>query len=322
MNKVKYSIIVPVYDNQDGLTKIVESFLSMGYLGNLVELIIVDDGSKVPVTVESKPGVKLIRQPNSGVSGARNNGIRNAKGDYVAFLDSDDSYHSCVIDIWESLTQEEFVDAFIFPYVTKDEIKNKTTFHRHKCDEASYSGIEALKLYYDKQVFTHICGILCKRTFLFENELFFNQKLALSEDVFFTAEVLRKAEYVRIDNSQYYDYIIQQGSATNVVATEKVLNHFEAFDVISQSAVPHDVVRYRNYFVATMYINYLIKLIRNKCSSELVISETVSKKHFLQKSFSSSFSVRYLATLAFKAVSFLPSSFLRLMLNKLCKIKK
>lgn len=322
MNKVKYSIIVPVYNNQDGLTKIVESFSLMGYLGNLVELIIVDDGSKKPMIVDRKPGVKLIRQPNSGVSGARNNGIRNARGDYVAFLDSDDFYHNEVVEIWESLTKEEFVDAFIFPYVIKDEIENKATFHRHKCDEASYPGIEALKLYYNKKVFTHICSILCKRMYLLENELFFNHKLALSEDVLFTAEVLRKAEYVRIDNSQYYNYIIQQGSATNVVATEKVLNHFEAFDIISHSAVPHDVVQFRNFFVATMYLNYLIKLIRNKCSSELVISETVSKKHFLQKSFSSSLSVRYLATLTFKLVSFLPSSLLRFMLNKLCKIKK
>lgn len=322
MNSIKYSIIIPVFNNQTGISQIVNTFVSMGCLGTVVELLIIDDGSVKPITVEAIEGVNLIRQMNTGVSGARNNGIKAAKGEYIAFLDSDDFYDSDVIGMWESATREsQNAELLIFDSRIIDRINNKTLYQTHKCAPGIYSGSNALKHYFNKEIFSHICSILCKREFLLGKGIFFNQKLALSEDVLFMVECINNAEWVHIDQRRYYNYLIHKGSVTNVVATEKVLNHFEAFDVIKNIPVSDNTTKYKNYFVATMYLNYLFKLMSNKCNSSRVIDETLARKTYLQVNLKSSFSIRYFATLVFKILSFFPSAILKPMLTKACKVR-
>ncbi|MAB92912.1 MAG: hypothetical protein CL593_06120 [Alteromonas sp.] len=322
MNSIKYSIIIPVFNNQIGINQIVDTFVSMNCLDVLVELIIVDDGSITPIVVEELKGVNLIRQDNTGVSGARNNGINASKGEYVAFLDSDDFYDSDVIGMWESATKSSLnAEMLIFDSRIVDRINNKTLYQTHKCAPGLYRSADALKYYFNKEIFSHICSILCKREFLLNKGVFFNQKLALSEDVLFMVECIKNADWVHIDQRRYYNYLIHKGSVTNVVATEKVLNHFEAFDVIKKIPVSNSTTIYKNYFVATMYLNYLFKLISNKCNSERVINETLVRRKYLQVNLKSSVSIRYFATLAFKILSYLPAAILKPMLVKACKVR-
>jgi len=322
MNSIKYSIIIPVFNNQSGVNQIVDTFQSIGCLGVTVELIIVDDGSLKPVTVKAIDGVHLIRQMNSGVSGARNNGILSAKGEYIAFLDSDDFYDSDVITIWESATKEsQNAELLIFESRIVDRIKSKTLYRAHKTATGVYQASDALKYYFNKEIFAHICSILCRRDFLLNKGILFNRKLALSEDVLFVVECIHNANRVCVDHRRYFSYLIHKGSVTNVVATEKVLNHFEAFDVIKDIPVSDSTINYKNFFVATMYLNYLIKLISNKCDSHRVIEETIARKTYLRVKFKQSFSIRYFTTLFFKVLSFLPTSLLKAMLAKACKVQ-
>ena len=84
------SAIIPVYNGRPFLLGAVESVLRQTYPE--VECIVVDDGSTdgSAELVESLDDVRLIRQPRSGVSAARNRGAADATGDYLAFLDADD----------------------------------------------------------------------------------------------------------------------------------------------------------------------------------------------------------------------------------------
>ena len=88
------SIIVPMYNSEKYLDECISSILSQDYKN--IELILVDDGStdgtlKKAKEYENKDGrVKVIHQKNSGVSTARNNGIKKSKGTYITFVDSDD----------------------------------------------------------------------------------------------------------------------------------------------------------------------------------------------------------------------------------------
>jgi glycosyltransferase involved in cell wall biosynthesis len=99
MIKADVSVIIPVYNNPDVINSI-ESIRSQENY-EVREIIVVDDGSKdntFEVLQEYKNKhnlniLKLIKQKNGGPSAARNNGIKNAEGGYIAFLDSDDVWH-------------------------------------------------------------------------------------------------------------------------------------------------------------------------------------------------------------------------------------
>lgn len=93
-----YSFIIPVYNCKDFLPDCVASICAVGAAS--WEIILVDDGSTdgsgevCDRLAEQYPEVRVIHQENSGVSAARNRGIREARGESVLFLDADDSIES------------------------------------------------------------------------------------------------------------------------------------------------------------------------------------------------------------------------------------
>lgn len=84
------SIVIPCYKQAVYLAQVIESALSQSY--EQVEVIVVDDGSPddAAEVVSRYPAVKYVRQRNSGVSAARNTGLRESHGELVVFLDADD----------------------------------------------------------------------------------------------------------------------------------------------------------------------------------------------------------------------------------------
>lgn len=88
------SIITPCYNGSKYVPETIESVLGQIYKN--WEMIIVDDGSKdnsaeiIKSYVDKDSRIKLIQQPNGGSANARNHGIREAQGQYIALLDADD----------------------------------------------------------------------------------------------------------------------------------------------------------------------------------------------------------------------------------------
>ena len=91
------SFIIPAYNAEMTLQRCVSSLLSQGLDESSFEIIIVNDGSTdgsdelCKELSENSPGIRVISQKNAGLSEARNNGIRSARGEYLCFVDSDDS---------------------------------------------------------------------------------------------------------------------------------------------------------------------------------------------------------------------------------------
>lgn len=88
------SVIIPTFNRKNIVNAAIDSVLSQSYPN--IELIVVDDGS-TDKTVESllvyKKKINLYRQDNKGASSARNLGVEKSKGEFIAFLDSDDTWH-------------------------------------------------------------------------------------------------------------------------------------------------------------------------------------------------------------------------------------
>src|SRR5262245_16845767 len=88
------SVIIPSYNSARYLTDAVSSVLGQTFLD--FEVLIIDDGSTDDTAaVISRYGERVgyIRQLNAGVAAARNRGIKESRGRYVAFLDADDTWH-------------------------------------------------------------------------------------------------------------------------------------------------------------------------------------------------------------------------------------
>ena len=89
------SVIITSFNRPIFLQRAINSVLNQDFKGE-TDLIIIDDGSECDVTfIEQQYGAKLrlIRQKNLGVSAARNNGVKLAQADWIAFLDDDDLWH-------------------------------------------------------------------------------------------------------------------------------------------------------------------------------------------------------------------------------------
>lgn len=113
----KISVVIPMYNAKDTIVRALNSVISQTYQG-VLEIIVVNDGSKdnSPQIVEDfisknpQINLKLINQLNGGVSKARNTGLRNATGEYIALLDSDDAWYEDKLEIQLPYLHNNFAD--------------------------------------------------------------------------------------------------------------------------------------------------------------------------------------------------------------------
>jgi glycosyltransferase involved in cell wall biosynthesis len=141
---IRVSAIVPVYNGAATVGRAIESALDQKFEG--LEVIVVDDGSTDSTAERLKrwgDKIRVVRQANSGPSSARNNGVRVAAGEYLAFLDADDEWMpgklSKMISALDSapgaaLAYSDFVS------VNKAGREQKDSLVRAKCDHAPSMG--------------------------------------------------------------------------------------------------------------------------------------------------------------------------------------
>ena len=119
----RFSIVIPAYNAATTLARAIESVRAQSWPAH--EVIVVDDGSTDDTAdVASQVGgaVRLIRQPNSGVSAARNAGAAAATGDWLAFLDADDWYTPDRIKLHaEWIAEDATLDFLTGDYEYRDE---------------------------------------------------------------------------------------------------------------------------------------------------------------------------------------------------------
>ena len=121
------SIVIPLYNKEQQICKTLESVFAQSFQD--YEVVIVNDGS-TDKSVEIVEGmadkrIRLINQKNSGVSAARNKGIQESRGEYIAFLDADDEWKPDYLETIHGLIDKyPECDVFTARYEFKDEYGN------------------------------------------------------------------------------------------------------------------------------------------------------------------------------------------------------
>ena len=190
----KISVIVPIYKVEKYLSQCLDSIVNQTY-SNL-EIILVDDGSPdacgeiCDYYAGQDKRIKVIHQENSGLSEARNTGIRQATGEYLLFVDSDDWL---LPDLCESAVKDMEIhksDILVFGYYLTSEKGEIQTLEVSHCSE-SFSGKEAIKKLFTKEIKEYAWNKLYTR------EVFLGityPKGRLFEDIGTTYLVFGKAE--------------------------------------------------------------------------------------------------------------------------------
>jgi len=188
-NKNTVSVIIPAYNAEAFIAETINSALAQTLPP--YEIIVIDDGSKdntANIVSQFDYPVRLIRQENQGVSAARNTGIRNATGNFIAFLDADDLWTTSKLeeqlqffenhpDAGTVITDElYFVDDH---KVIVESYLNKTIFAPHLPIEASILKTPITWLFTESFVGTS--SVVCRKEVLDKAGLF-DESLSICED--------------------------------------------------------------------------------------------------------------------------------------------
>ena len=227
------SVIVPVYNVRDYLEKCVESVRGQTFTD--WELLLVDDGSadgsgELCQTLSRTDGrIRCLSQPNSGVSAARNAALSAAEGEYVTFLDGDDTLAPEHLDILWRLAQKEQADvtAIGMRLVRSD----GTTEKEIRLTPGVFSGTEEILrafLLDSEQVFG-----ACNKLFLRSRigELRFSA-LRRAEDALFCAQVLSRCGIYAVSDQVGYIYYRRNDSVTMSVPDERALDQIRGWTKI------------------------------------------------------------------------------------------
>ncbi len=229
MKELLLSIIVPIYNVEKYIRPCIESIFSQGIQEDEFEVILVDDGctdGTIDIVLEimqSYSNIRLIQQTNQGPSTARNNGIKNAEGRYILFVDSDDLLITNSIKPILMLANEKQLDILKLNVITidnKDVIKGNYPKNAIWGDY-SYDivcGEKGLVTYYNPDE-SYVYMNLFKRQFILENNLQMIQGVSFAEDVAFTVHAYLKAK--RFMAIPYTHYIYRRND-TSIMSTMNV----------------------------------------------------------------------------------------------------
>lgn len=214
MEQALVSVILPVYNKIKYLPTTLPSLLSQTYRD--FELIAVDDGSTdgsgdfLDRLAKTDSRVKIIHQPNAGVSAARNAALDRASGDYIVFADADDTVCPDWLEVLAKEAETSGADIVVSGFFSTDS-NGKALDTVLPPEEGNITGKEFLGNFYAHQSnhglpgFGH--GKIVRRDLIEKNNIRFTPGLKLAEDLDFFVRLYDKAETVRTVRYAGYNYL-------------------------------------------------------------------------------------------------------------------
>lgn len=230
------SIVVPVYNVEKYLPACVDSILEQTYEN--IEVILVDDGSTDSSSELSKKYaqdydfVRVIHKENAGLGFARNTGIDNATGDYIAFVDGDDFIAPDHIEKLMSSIKNGKLDACYGGYCKQvgdrfipivnplhgNKYENDAIlgeFFPHLCGKLDYHIIDEVQM--------SVCMVLYSASVIRENSIrFHSERELISEDLIFNLDFLEHAKRIEATDKCGYFYRYTEGSLSKTYRSDRL----------------------------------------------------------------------------------------------------
>jgi len=284
------SVIVPVFNKADYFDMCVESILMQTFKD--FELILVNDGStdesgmKCESYRDRYPGIKVIHQENMGVSAARNAGINISTGEFLGFVDGDDTIEP---DMYEILIHNALSNGSDVSVCSMNKVrpgKNKRTVNSGRIE------------IYDKDqgLSAMLAGDLdmSANNKIFRAEVIRNFNLRFEgrfkEDFLFNVLVFSVAEKSVFQDTAKYNYILRESSVSIEKFSEKDMEGLKAdeniLSFVSEKMKKHEEEAKVNFFVQNLYtLNLILLSSRKKNAGDYkIVTENLKRYSYLLKS--------------------------------------
>ena len=258
------SIIIPVYKVEKYIGACINSVLDQSYKD--YEIILVDDGSpdeSITIAEEllrSRPGIdfKVIHTDNLGVSSARNTGIKASSGDYLIMIDSDDILVPDFLSTYvEMISEAPEYDIYSSGFQVVKEGETYTEQQTNPCRNI-YNSEMAQELFFSRKVVFLLPTLLLRRSFVFQNGLFFDEDVRYSEDVQYIWKCLcmNKSSVLHSEKKGYI-YNLHGGSTMTSSNEEKISTGFDGLFRLFPLIQPHLTRGIERCFVSMYCFNLL-----------------------------------------------------------------
>ncbi len=221
------SIIVPVYNTSSKLSDCMIALTSQTLKD--IEIILVNDGStdNSPVLcqewAEKDQRIKVIHKENGGVSTARNAGIEAACGEYVMFVDSDDTLETDACKRMYEIISEKNVDLLVASYYTvyNDEVM------LHKCKNAVYKNVQEIAFDFDNLYMD--CFLNSPWNKMYRRDLMncrFLDDMRYFEDYYFNLDYIDDINSLATTEYAYYHYVEDNSQSLTKVFRDDIFDVF------------------------------------------------------------------------------------------------
>lgn len=293
-SKPLISIIVPVYNVEDYLPECIDSILAQTYKN--LEIILVNDGStdnsgKICDEYAQKDSrIKVIHKENSGVSSTRNMGIEAASGEYIGFVDSDDTVDSDMYTIMYDAAFKTNSDISVCKFIRFSASAHAAPDkHNYEDTFVTMTNTEAIACVLVSRPFS---GSICDK--LFKAEIIKNARLDtrlhVAEDFLFTVTAMAKSKRATFVPIMLYNYRVRKTSVSHEVYSPKKLESFEARVAAEKILREHGLYEELKDEMDASFVASTTKIIRGLCTDKELFKKYKAfaikefKKHSTRKS--------------------------------------
>ncbi|MEQ8154256.1 MAG: glycosyltransferase [Clostridiaceae bacterium] len=280
------SIIVPVYNSEKYLGECLDTIINQRYTD--LEIILIDDGSAdrsreiIKDYMARDSRIKAFFQKNSGVSAARNSGIKNSTGDYITFVDSDDWLE---LNLYEEIIQkieENNCDAGLYSYTrelkacvkmdevlpfSSDELLDRERIHKD---------LILNLISYEDETKESIMGAIWRCVFKAElikgNNILFDREMHYAEDLIFCLNAFKKCNSIYILNKPLYHYRLSGTSVTSEYKSDHFERQLFVYNKIKEVFKDNNDTALSNR-MNIMMLRYIINGITHICNTNSSFSE-------------------------------------------------
>lgn len=263
MNKNTISIIIPIYNTEQYLEKCISSALQQTYTE--LEIICVDDGSTdksgqiIDDFAKKDNRIIAIHQKNAGESAARNTGIKNARGNYIAFMDCDDWIEPTMYEELLKALQISDADMAIAGWIREFGDKSEVVENVKKVKNPVFGRNELMRYVYERdsyRSFAYMWDKLYRKELLIDSSgqlILFDEALPLGGDVLYLARLILNTQKAIYINKAFYHYIQRPDSGSHLQDFDKRKYGLKAYEMVielfEQNGIEEDILGYVKRFL-------------------------------------------------------------------------